>query len=362
MVDPPGAATPLDARTDRDLRRVAQWLGEEGIGSGALHDVRPLVGGTQNVLVSFVAGGQRYVFRRGPVHLRPNSNKAIRREMRVLAALAGTDVPHPRLVAACEDEAVLDDGAVFFLMAHVDGFNATVELPRPHSDAPSLRREMGFAAVDAIAALGAIDPAAVGLADLGRPAGFLERQVPRWLAELDSYARQHPRYRSPSDTGIDDIASWLGTNTPAEFRPGISHGDYHLANVMYARTGPQVAAVVDWEMCTVGDPLVDLGWLLATWPGFGSAGGPLGAAGGLPNRSELVDRYALGSSRDLSRVGWYVVLAGFKLGILLEGTFARSTSGEVPASVGRELRGRAARLFTQARELAAAPAGLRSGE
>ena len=201
-------------------------------------------------------------------------------------------------MAACADETVLEDGAVFFVMAHVDGFNATVELPRPHADDPALRRAMGLAAADAIAALGAIDPAAVGLEDLGRPAGFLERQVPRWLSELDSYSDQHPLYRPPADAGIDVIAAWLAANVPSGFHPGISHGDFHLANVLYARTGPQVSAVIDWEMCTVGDPLVDLGWLLATWPGFGSVGGPIGAAGGLPSRREVIDLFA--QARDLA--------------------------------------------------------------
>src|SRR5215212_9430460 len=128
-----------------------------------------------------------FVFRRGPRHLRPTSNKVILRETRVLKALANTDVPHPKLIAVCEDPAVLGD-AVFYLMEPVDGFNAGTELPGRHAHDAVTRFRMGLSMADALARLGALDPAAVGLSDFGKPEGFLERQVPRWLSELDSYS------------------------------------------------------------------------------------------------------------------------------------------------------------------------------
>ena len=117
---------------------------------------------------------------------------------------------------------------------------------------------------DALAKLGAVDHAAVGLGDYGKPDGFLERQVPRWLSELESY-KEFENYPGPDIPGVDDVATWLEQGRPTAWTPGIMHGDYHAANVMFSRTGPEVVAIVDWEMSTIGDPLLDLGWLLATW-------------------------------------------------------------------------------------------------
>jgi aminoglycoside phosphotransferase (APT) family kinase protein len=337
-----------------DFTAVAQWMDAQGLTGDAIQDVQPITGGTQNVLLRFTRGGRSFVLRRGPRHLRPNSNEALRREMRVLAALAETDVPHPRLIAACPDESVLGD-AVFYLMEPVDGFNASVELPPLHAGDGNIRRDMGFAAADALATLGAVDHTAVGLGDFGRPEGFLERQVPRWLHELDSYAR-HDGYPGPDIPGVDAVASWLDRNRPTHWSPGILHGDYHLGNVMYSDTGPRVAAIVDWEMCTIGDPLLDLGWLLATWPGqddVGDIGGELVRAGGLPAPAELVARYAQQSARDTSAITWYTVLACFKLGIVLEGTHARACAGKAPKATGDRLHGAALALFTRAHTHAA---------
>ncbi len=258
-------------------------------------------------------------------------------------------MPHPALLAACPDETVLGGDAAFYLMEAVDGFNPTVELPALHAADASVRHAMGVAAVDGIAALGAVDHVAVGLTDLGRPDGFLERQVARWLDELASYSR-HAGYPGPDIPGLDEVAEWLTAHRPASFSPGISHGDYHLANLLYRYDGPDLAAIVDWEMCTVGDPLLDLGWLLATWPTADEPGlaGPLGAAGGLPSGDELVARYAERSARDLSAIAWYEVLACFKLGIILEGTHARAFAGKAPVVVGDLLHATTLVLFTRA--------------
>lgn len=340
----PAVAAPVD------MDAVGHWMDEQGLPIGSIDGVEPLAGGTQNILLRFARGGRSYVLRRGPQHLRPRSNDTMRREMRVLAALAGSDVPHPELIAACADESVLG-GAAFYLMEPVDGFNPTVELPELHAGDAALRHAMGLAAVDAVAALGAVDHEAVGLADLGRPEGFLERQVPRWLDELASYER-HDGYPGPDIPGLDEVGSWLAERRPGSFRPGLSHGDYHLANLLYRYDGPQVAAIVDWEMCTVGDPLLDLGWLLATWPASDDpgVGGTISGAGGLPSATELVDRYADRSDRDLSAVDWYEVLACFKLGIILEGTHARAFAGKAPVEIGDMLHATTLALFTRALE------------
>src|SRR5690606_12739196 len=248
-----------------DLAALARWMDDRDLPGGPITGATVLPGGTQNLLLRFERGGRSYVLRRGPRHLRRTSNEVMRREARVLRALAGTDVPHPAFVAGPgePDEGVTD--AVFYLMAPVDGVNPTVELPAPIAEDPDGRRRFGLSVADAAARLGAVDHVAVGLADFGRPEGFLERQVPRWMAELEGYG-ELPGYPGPDIPGLDEVASWLEANRPTSWRPGIMHGDFHVANVLVAPDRPEVAAIVDWEMCTIGDPLLDLGWLLATWP------------------------------------------------------------------------------------------------
>jgi aminoglycoside phosphotransferase (APT) family kinase protein len=332
-----------------DLDVVAEWMSQQGLGEGPLEDVSDITGGTQNVMLRFTRAGRPYVLRRGPRHLRPRSNSVILRETKVLTALAGSDVPHPHLIAACDDPSVLGD-AVFYLMEPVDGFNAGERLPPLHARDPGVRFRMGLSMADALAKLGAVDHVAVGLADFGKPAGFLERQVPRWLAELDSY-REYENYPGPDIPGVDRVAAWLERRRPATWTPGIMHGDYHAANVMFSRTGPEVVAIVDWEMCTIGDPLLDLGWLLATWrqaDGSSVLGHALGGQDGLASTDDLFQRYAANTTRDLSHIAWYRVLACFKLGIVIEGTLARACAGEAEKEVGDQLHASAVHLFEQA--------------
>jgi aminoglycoside phosphotransferase (APT) family kinase protein len=332
-----------------DLKPIAEWMSRQGLGEGPLEDVREISGGTQNIMLRFTRSGRPYVLRRGPQHLRPRSNTVILRETRVLAALADTDVPHPPLIATCDDTSVLGD-AVFYLMEPVEGFNAGEELPPLHAGDPGVRFQMGLSMADALAKLGAVDHVAVGLADFGKPEGFLERQVPRWLSELESY-NEFDNYPGPEIPGVNDVASWLERGRPSSWAPGIMHGDYHAANVMFSRTGPDVVAIVDWEMSTIGDPLLDLGWLLATWqqPGRSSVfGHALTELGGLATTDDLVERYARNTSRDLSHITWYAVLACFKLGIVIEGTLARACAGKAPKEVGDQLHGAAVRLFERA--------------
>ncbi|WGL54001.1 phosphotransferase family protein [Nocardioides sp. BP30] len=337
-----------------DLAAVRRWMDARGLGEGPLEQIAAMTGGTQNIMLRFRRADRPYVLRRGPEHLRKHSNASIMRECRVLAGLGGTPVPHPSFIAACEDPSVLA-GAVFYLMEPVEGFNAGVELPSPHADEPSLRHRMGLEMARSLAALAEVDHEAVGLAGFGKPDGFLERQVGRWLGELATYDDLEG-YPGPEIGDVQGLARWLDERRPARFAPGILHGDYHASNVMFARTGPEVAAIVDWEMSTIGDPLLDLGWLLATWdlPG-GSAdfGGRLMEAGGVATQSELVEAYAAagGARRDLDRMDWYVVLACLKLGIILEGTHARACAGLAPVEVGDRLHDAAVRLLERAQSV-----------
>lgn len=333
-----------------DLDRVRTWMDERGLGEGPIEDVQQLGGGTQNILLQFRRGERTYVLRRPPPHKRRNSDETMRREARVLAALSGTDVPHPGFIAGHPDTDLI--GAAFYLMEPVEGFNPTVEVPDAYLDDPSMGHGLGLAMADGIAALGRLDPGELGLADLGRPDGWLERQVARWRRQLDGY-RELDGYEGAELPAVDETGAWLEAHRPETWRVGIIHGDFTLTNVLARRDRGELAAIVDWELSTQGDPLLDLGHLLATWPEDDNTAQVAGDihVPGLPTRDELVARYARGSDRDLSNLPWYRVLACYRLGLILEGTHARACAGLAPVEVGDRLHGMAVALLEQARKL-----------
>lgn len=335
-----------------DLDALGTWMDQQGLEPGAITDIEPLSGGTQNILLRFRRGGRDFVLRRPPLHKRANSDETMRREARVLAAIGDTSVPHPRFIAGEPDVDVL--GASFYLMEPIDGFNASVELPALHRGDPEMQRAMGFALVEGAAALGAVDHEAVGLGDFGRPDGYLERQVARWRSQLEGYAEISPDWR-PEIPGVDDVGAWLDTNRPADYRVGILHGDLHTANVLYRHDGPDLAAIVDWELTTIGDPLVDLGLIVAFRVEDPDAevnpGGALMDA--FPSVDELIERYSEHSDRDTTAAPWYGVLACYKTGIILEGTHVRALAGKAPKEVGDTLHGITLSLFRRATTLMA---------
>lgn len=335
-----------------DIARLTVWMDSQGIGEGPVTNVVPLTGGTQNILLRFRRGRMEHVLRRSPLHARAEVQVTIAREARVLAALRDSQVPHPAMRGACLDSEVL--GAPFYLMAPVSGFNPSAgPLPPLHAGDTAIQRRMGFSMVDALLRLGEIDPVAVGLGDFGKPVGFLERQVARWTAQLDNY-RVHEGWPGPASLpGVAAVADWLQAHRPKPSATGILHGDFHLSNVMFAPDSGEVAAVIDWELATVGDPLLDLGWLIATWPGDdGRGAGTIHVRPwlGFPSSAELVAHYRERSQRDLTSIDWYVVLARFKLGILLEGSHARACAGKAGAAVGDRHHASAVRLLAQALE------------
>lgn len=333
-----------------DLERLTAWMDAQALGEGPLSDLKLLSGGTQNILLRFERSGRPYVLRRPPLHLRKNSNETMRREARVLSALRGRDVPHPELIAACPDEPVL--GAAFYLMEPVEGFNPGAgPLPEPYASKPEWRWEIGMQMVGAIARLGALDYRAIGLEGLGKADGYLERQVGRWAAQLKSY-EDMAGWPGPGEIpGVDKVGAWLSANTPKTFEPGVIHGDFHIANVMFRHDRPELAALVDWELTTIGDPLIDLGWLMATWPIKGVKTPATVATtpwDGFAEIDDLIWRYGELSSRDLADIKWYGVLGCYKLGIILEGTHARACAGKAPKETGDLLHATTVGLFSRA--------------
>lgn len=332
-----------------DLDRLAEWMDGNGLGEGAISSPVLLTGGTQNILMRFERGDRSFVLRRPPANPRPGNNETMRREARVLGALAETNVPHPRLIAACSDDDVL--GVAFYLMEPVDGINPVVEMPQFHASDPAVRRAMGFALVDGAAALGQVDYLAVDLGNFGNADNYLGRQIERWSSQLEGY-RSHEGWPGPEGLpGVAVVANYLAACLPKSFKPGIIHGDYSIGNVMYQRASAKLAAIVDWELATIGDPLIDLGWIAATWRG---AGGPdlpvliVEPFDGFPTIEEMVAHYAKSSDRDLSNFDWYAVLACFKLAIILEGTFARACAGKAPIATGKQLHDTSVKLMQRA--------------
>jgi aminoglycoside phosphotransferase (APT) family kinase protein len=328
---------------------LQDWVGVNDLpGTGPVRSVRRLTGGSQNEVFWCTRDGGEFVLRRPPAHPRPGNDETMRREARVLAALAGTDVPHPALYAACADLDVL--GVCFFAMEAVDGFGVLGGLSGTYATDPAWRRAMGFALVDAAAALGAVDPAAVGLADFGRGEHWVERQVTRWRTQLEGYA-EVDGYDPAELAGMHDLGAWLDAHRPADARIGVIHGDLHWANVLFARDAPRVAAVIDWELSSLGEPLLDLAWILVATPEPDDPPGRRGpAVDGLPTRAELVERYRERSGRDLAALDWFLVLACYKLGIILEGTHARARAGQAPAATGDALHGYATQLVALGRQ------------
>lgn len=336
----------VETLTGVDMDALAAWMDGEGLGEGPLTAGGLLTGGTQNILIRFTRSGRDYVLRRPPLHPRPESNETMRRESRLLAALSGTDVPHPALIAACGDESVL--GAAFYLMEPVDGFNPAAGLPPLHAGSPQVRRCMGLSMVEALVALAKVDYQAVGLGNFGNVEGWLERQVGRWAKQLASY-RTFAGWPGPESLGdVAAVGEWLERHRPDQFEPGILHGDYHLANVMFHHHSGELAAIIDWELATIGDPLVDLGWMLATWPEEGEE--PIiniRPWQGFPTQAELVAHYRALSGRSFD-ADWYAIFACYKLGILLEGTYARACAGKAPGETGDKLHVRARWLLDRA--------------
>lgn len=332
----------LPTLSDTDQVALQRWIQDQGIGS-TVTDVAPLTGGTQNIVVGLRVDGRPMVLRRPPAHPRPTSDKTMLREIAVLRTLAGSPVPHPGFIAGCPDLDVL--GVVFYLMELVDGFNPGTEVAPAYRGA-DMRHRVGLSYAGSLAQLGNVAWEDSELAAIRPPGSFLARQVPQFLRLLESY--RHENYPPDSLPAVGELAQWLDTNRPPEGEPGIMHGDAHLNNVLLRRETPELAAFIDWEMCTIGDPLLDLGWMLVCWPDEPNpinAGSALAELGGLASRGELLQAYRDAGGRETSTLPWYVALACFKLGIVIEGTWSRYLAGRASREAGEQLHASASNLI-----------------
>lgn len=309
-----------------DLDALASFLRAHGVATDGALRGEVVAGGRSNLTYIVEDRAHCWVVRRPPLaHVLPTAHD-MAREWRIISALQGTPIPVPGAVVLCEDPSVI--GAPFYVMDFVDGHVVRDSLPENWPQTAETRQAMSAALVDTLLALHNAEPTALGLEGFGHPDGFLERQVRRWWKQWEaSKTRELP--------AIEELHRRLLVAVPPQSAPGIVHGDYRFDNVIYKRDDPgHIAAVVDWEMSTIGDPLCDLGLLVVYWvtgPEDTDAdilpGAHAGLGSGFPSWSEMVARYAAASERDLGHLEWYVALGHYKLAIIAEGIHARFLLG-----------------------------------
>lgn len=304
------------------LEPLSEWLDKQLDGPAKPILAEPLKGGSSNLLYKIHRGEDTFVLRRPPRVRYDKTSHNVTREIRLLTALRNTDVPHPRLIAASDSTDVI--GSPFLIMSHVDGWSPVGKYPHPFENDLAARKEIGIAMIGGLAKMAAVDWRAVGLEGFGKPEGFLERQVDRWMGQLQ-------RYQTRKIDHLSDVARWLETNRPMQYSTGLMHGDYSFPNVMLSASPPlRLAAILDWESCTIGDPLLDLGHLLAGWCDPDETATYLRDVNwrGMATREQLLVRYAKLTGASLDNIEYYRVLALFKLAIILEGAYARYKNGQ----------------------------------
>jgi aminoglycoside phosphotransferase (APT) family kinase protein len=306
------------------LEPLARFLDEHAIGAG---DIRasPIGDGHSNVTYLIERGGEQVVLRRPPRPPLPPSAHDVLREARLLGALWDTPARVPRVLAVCAEEGVI--GAPFYVMEYIDGEVIVSSLPSV-LDEPAQRTLVADELIDALVEIHAVDWRAAGLEDFGKPTGYLERQLRRFLGlwELNK-TREIP--------AVEGVGAWLSEHLPESGPSTIVHGDFRLGNTIYAKSAPaRLEAVLDWEMATIGDPLADIGYLCMMWSekgdpvsGLRAHLGAVTQADGFPTRAELIARYEQRSGRSMKDIRWYTTLALWKSVVFMEGNYKRAIAG-----------------------------------
>ena len=314
-------------------------------------DVALIAGGKSNLTYRVASDAGEVVLRRPPLgHVLPTAHDMVR-EHRVQAALEPTPFPVPRMLHIGNEL-----GVDFYVMERVVGHICRNRLPAGYADTPAERAAIGAALVDTLADLHRVDPAAVGLAEFGRPAGFMARQLRRWT-------QQWERTKTDELPELDALCEALGRDLPEQRAETIVHGDFRLDNTILHPTVPgRILAVLDWEMSTLGDPLADLGTFLAYWASDDDPDAiaearimaPVTATEGFPSRAEIVERYAARTGFDVADVDWYQAFSFFKLAVICQGIAARAAGGAMLGSGFDEAQRLVAPLVTAGRYLLAA--------
>jgi aminoglycoside phosphotransferase (APT) family kinase protein len=314
---------------------VTQWLTDRITDLAPPLDFSLIAGGHSNLTYRFVdSRGAAYVLRRPPLGHVLESAHEMGREHRIVSALAGSGVPVAATFGLCEDPEI--NGAPFYVMGFVEG-TVLHDADAAAATTEEERRALGLHVIDVLARLHALDPDAVGLGDLGRKEAYLTRQLKRWN-------RQWEATKTHDIPAMEETARLLETRMPEQVGAAIVHGDYRLGNMMVgARSddggGYGIRAVLDWELCTLGDPLADVGYLLNSWvgPGEGAVSVAPTAVGGFPDRDEICARYQAASGRDLSAINYYRAFSHWRLAAIGQGVYKRYLVGAMGENRGMDL-------------------------
>ena len=304
-----------------DVDRVSSWLVENIGGATAPFEFVAIVGGRSNLTYTVTgADGKQFVLRRPPTGSVLATAHDMAREHKIISGVGKTSVPVPPALGVCTDEAV--NGSPFYVMAFVDGV-VLDSAAKGELLSVEHRRVAAFDLIDVLADLHDVDVDAVGLGDLAKREGYVERQVKRWSTQWErSKTRELP--------AIEEVARRLGERIPQQQGVSIAHGDYRFGNVLTDTATGRINAVLDWELCTLGDPLADVGYVGVYWadPGMPQTrpNDPTGIEG-FPAYADLVERYATRTGRDLSEIDYYMAFGSFRLAVISEGVYARYLHG-----------------------------------
>ena len=314
-----------------DVERVSGWLADSVDGAQPPFTFALIVGGRSNLTYAARdADGRRFVVRRPPLgHVLATAHD-MAREHRIISAVGTTGVPVPPTYGLCTDETV--NGAPFYVMGFVDG--AVLDSPEKAALLPlELRRPASEHLIDVLADLHSLDVDEIGLGDLARRGGYVERQLKRWSTQwANSKTRELP--------AVDEVARRLAERVPVQQGVVVAHGDFRFGNCMTDLQLGRIAAILDWELCTLGDPLADVGYLSVYWTDQGSEprrhNDPSGAAG-FPNYQDLLERYALRTGRDVSGIDFYMAFSSWRLAVISEGVYARYLHGQMGDQVDADV-------------------------
>jgi aminoglycoside phosphotransferase (APT) family kinase protein len=338
-MDPSPELGPVRPAHRFDEAALAAWLADHVEGCAAPLAVRQFAGGQSNPSVLLACGGRRLVLRKAPPgRLLPSAHR-VDREHRVMTALRDTGVPVPRTLGLCEDASVI--GTPFFVMEYVPG-RIVRDAALPDAT-PAQRAAIFEALLDVLARLHAVDPAAVGLADFGKPGSYFARQVSRW-------SQQWALSRTHDVPAMEALLEWLPRHLPAADATALVHGDYRLGNLILAEDEPRVVAVLDWELSTLGHPLADLAYhCVFDVIGAGPEGGGAERGAGLPSEAQVVEGYARRTGRHPG-AAWTFCLAFslFRLAAITQGVYARALQGNAASDTARDAGARVALLAERA--------------